>query len=38
LGMAYYDPDSSCSVDELLRRAEKLMYDDKCLRKRLKSN
>jgi diguanylate cyclase (GGDEF)-like protein/PAS domain S-box-containing protein len=38
LGMAYYDPDSPCSVDELLRQAEKLMYDDKCLRKRTKSN
>jgi diguanylate cyclase (GGDEF)-like protein len=34
LGMAYYDPDSPCSIDELLRQAEKLMYDDKYLRKR----
>jgi len=38
LGMAYYDPDTPCSVDELLRQAERLMYDDKCLRKKLKSN
>ena len=29
VGISYYDPESPCSVDELLRQAEKLMYDEK---------
>ncbi|MFH1015033.1 MAG: diguanylate cyclase, partial [Nitrospirota bacterium] len=28
-GISYYNPESPCSVDELLRQAEKLMYDEK---------
>ena len=29
LGLAYYDPENPCSVDELLLRAERLMYEQK---------
>jgi diguanylate cyclase (GGDEF)-like protein len=33
-GVAYYDPESPCSVDELLARADKAMYNNKKLKKR----
>ena len=29
LGMAYFDPERPCSLDELLLRSDKLMYDEK---------
>jgi len=29
LGMAYFDPEHPCSLDELLLRSDKLMYDQK---------
>jgi diguanylate cyclase (GGDEF)-like protein/PAS domain S-box-containing protein len=29
MGTAYYDPDNPCSLDELMSRADKLMYDQK---------
>jgi len=29
IGMAHYDPKSSCSVDQLLNKADALMYQDK---------
>ena len=29
MGTAYYDPDNACSLDELMSRADKLMYDQK---------
>ncbi len=28
-GISYYNPESPCSIDELLRQAEKFMYDEK---------
>ncbi|MDP3048013.1 MAG: diguanylate cyclase [Thermodesulfovibrionales bacterium] len=28
-GISHYNPESPCSIDELLRQAEKLMYDEK---------
>lgn len=35
MGMANYDPEHRCSVDELLMRADDLMYKDKKKHKRL---
>lgn len=32
-GVAYYDPEGDCSIDELLSRAEKLMYEHKRLKR-----
>jgi diguanylate cyclase (GGDEF)-like protein len=32
-GIAYYDPQSPCSIDELLRQADKSMYKQKSLKK-----
>lgn len=29
MGTAYYDPDNPCSLDQLMSRADKLMYDQK---------
>jgi len=29
VGLSWYDPGAPCSMDELLKRAEKLMYEDK---------
>jgi GGDEF domain-containing protein len=29
VGLSWYDPDDPCSIDDLLKRAEKLMYEDK---------
>ena len=29
MGTAYYDPENPCSLDELMSRADKLMYDQK---------
>ena len=29
IGIAYYDPENPCSVDELLTQADKLMYEEK---------
>lgn len=29
MGVAYYDPDNPCTIDELLARADTLMYDNK---------
>jgi diguanylate cyclase (GGDEF)-like protein/PAS domain S-box-containing protein len=29
MGTAYYDPDNPCSLDELMSRADELMYDQK---------
>jgi diguanylate cyclase (GGDEF)-like protein len=29
MGAAYYDPENPCSLDELMSRADKLMYDQK---------
>jgi two-component system cell cycle response regulator len=33
IGTAYYDPESSCSIDELVTRADKLMYEQKIHKK-----
>ncbi|MDO8281493.1 MAG: GGDEF domain-containing protein [Thermodesulfovibrionia bacterium] len=33
IGIAYYDPNKPCSIDELLSRADKLMYKQKKLKK-----
>jgi GGDEF domain-containing protein len=35
VGLAYYDPESPCSLDDLLVKADKLMYEQK--RDKLKS-
>jgi len=32
-GISYYDPESPCSIDELLKQAEKLMYEQKILKR-----
>lgn len=32
IGIAYYDPDKPCSIEELLSRADKLMYEQKKLK------
>jgi hypothetical protein len=29
MGTAYYNPENPCSLDELISRADKLMYDQK---------
>jgi diguanylate cyclase (GGDEF)-like protein/PAS domain S-box-containing protein len=34
MGIAYFDPENSCSIDELLARADKLMYLQKKKKKR----
>ena len=33
MGIAYYDPGNSCSLDELMSRADKLMYEQKRSKK-----
>ena len=33
MGTAYYDPENSCSLDELMSRADKLMYEQKRRKK-----
>jgi diguanylate cyclase (GGDEF)-like protein/PAS domain S-box-containing protein len=33
MGIAYYDPEHSCSLDELMSRADKLMYEQKRSKK-----
>ena len=33
-GLSWYDPGAPCSMDDLLKRAEKLMYEDKALKKK----
>ncbi len=32
-GISYYNPESPCSIDELLKQAEKLMYEEKMLKR-----
>lgn len=34
IGIAHYDPDKSCTIEELLDRADKLMYRDKQSKER----
>jgi len=34
-GIAYYDPENPCSIDELLLQGDKLMYEQKIKKKRL---
>jgi diguanylate cyclase (GGDEF)-like protein/PAS domain S-box-containing protein len=34
MGISYYDPDHPCSIDELLVRADKLMYEQKKIKER----
>ena len=36
-GQAYYDPDEDKTVDDVVRRADKLMYENKWLVKRMKT-
>lgn len=38
IGRAYYDSEQPCSIDELISRADKSMYEQKKNRKKLKSN
>lgn len=33
LGVSYFNPESPCSIDELLNHAEKLMYEQKILKR-----
>ncbi len=33
VGIAYYDPENPCSLEELLARADKSMYDQKIIKK-----
>jgi diguanylate cyclase (GGDEF)-like protein len=33
MGTAYYDPDNTCSLDELMSRADTLMYEQKRSKK-----
>ncbi len=33
LGIAYFDPENPCSVDELLAQGDRMMYEEKKLRK-----
>ncbi|MBU0545016.1 MAG: diguanylate cyclase [Proteobacteria bacterium] len=33
MGCSYYDPENACSIDELIARADKLMYEQKQSRK-----
>jgi diguanylate cyclase (GGDEF)-like protein/PAS domain S-box-containing protein len=33
VGITYYDPESSCSLDELLARGDKMMYEQKQLKR-----
>jgi diguanylate cyclase (GGDEF)-like protein len=35
MGCAYYDPENPCSIDELIARADKLMYEQKQKKKGL---
>jgi diguanylate cyclase (GGDEF)-like protein/PAS domain S-box-containing protein len=37
LGISYYDPESPCSVDELISRADKKMYERKKLKQKQES-
>jgi len=34
VGIAYYDPESPCSLDDLLNKADRAMYEDKMRKKR----
>jgi diguanylate cyclase (GGDEF)-like protein len=36
IGMAYYDPATPYSIDDLLRKADEMMYEEKQKKKRLK--
>ncbi len=38
MGCAYYDPENPCSIDELIARADKLMYEQKQNKKGLLCN
>jgi diguanylate cyclase (GGDEF)-like protein len=33
VGCSYYDPENPCSIDELMARADKLMYEEKQKKK-----
>ncbi len=35
MGCAYYDPENPCSIDDLIARADKLMYEQKQKKKGL---
>ena len=35
MGCAYYDPENPCSIDDLIARADKLMYEQKQNKKGL---
>ena len=35
VGYSYYDPENPCSIDDLIERADKLMYEQKQNKKRL---
>ncbi|MCK9390379.1 MAG: PAS domain S-box protein [Syntrophales bacterium] len=35
VGFSYYDPENSCSIDELMASADKLMYEQKQIKKGL---
>jgi len=37
-GLAYYDPKNPCSVDELLEKADSMMYEQKKLKKGFNDN
>jgi hypothetical protein len=34
MGVAYYDPDFPCAIDELIARADALMYEQKRAKRR----
>ncbi|MFC1586245.1 diguanylate cyclase domain-containing protein, partial [Fibrobacterota bacterium] len=34
VGAAFYDHENSCSIEDLIRRADKLMYEQKRSRKK----
>jgi diguanylate cyclase (GGDEF)-like protein/PAS domain S-box-containing protein len=34
IGSAYYDPEKPCTIDELISKADKFMYEDKKLKQR----
>lgn len=33
-GVSYYDPENTCSIDELLSHADRLMYEHKKLQQK----
>ncbi len=37
MGCSYYDPENACSIDELIARADKLMYEQKQKKKLTKA-